>query len=217
MITDPYQVLGVSRRASEDEIKRAYRELSRKYHPDTNANNPLADLAEEKFKEVQQAYEQIMNERERGGQSSYGSSYSSQNSSYSYSDESSWQNNLQMVAAANYINNRHYREALNVLSGINDRSGYWYHFNALAHAGMGNNMEALNFARQAVNIDPGNREFNDLLGRLQWSGQRYQNNGNGYGYGGYNGSSCGTGNLCCDLWCADSLCECMGGDICSCM
>lgn len=215
MITDPYKVLGVSSSASDDEIKRAYRDLSRKYHPDTNANNPLADLAEEKFKEVQEAYQQIMDDRERGGQSSYGYSTSS---SQSYSNgHDSWQSDSQMVAAANYINNRHYKEALNVLSGINNRTGYWYHFSAMAHAGMGNNMEALNFARQAVNIDPSNREFNDLLGRLQFSGQRYQRNGNGYGYGGYGGSSCGTGNLCCDLWCADSLCECMGGDICSCM
>lgn len=214
MITDPYQVLGVYPSASDDEIKRAYRDLSRKYHPDTNANNPLADLAEEKFKQVQEAYQQIMEERERGSQRSYG--YSSQNSSSQsyYNSNQSWQSDPQMVAAANYINARHYREALNVLSGHNNRNGYWYHFNALAHAGLGNNMEALNFARQAVNIEPNNQEFHDLLNRLSWGGQRYQNNSQGYGYG---GSSCGTGNLCCDLWCADSLCECMGGDLCSCM
>ena len=58
---DPYEVLGVPRNASQEEIKKAYRELSRKYHPDSYANNPLADLAEEKFKEVQDAYQQIMN------------------------------------------------------------------------------------------------------------------------------------------------------------
>lgn len=213
MMTDPYQVLGVSTSASDDEIKKAYRELSRKYHPDTNANNPLADLAEEKFKQVQEAYKQIMEERERGSQSSY--SYG--NSSQTYSDSNNnWQEDPKMVAAVNYINSRHYTEALNTLSGINNRSGYWYYLNAVAHAGMGNNMEASNFARQAVNIEPNNREFNDLLNRLQWGGQRYQSNGAGYGYG-YGGSPCGTGNICCDLWCADSLCECMGGDLCSCM
>lgn len=64
---DPYSVLGVSRDASDDEIKKAYRKLSRKYHPDANINNPNKAQAEEKFKEVQQAYEQIMRERQQGG------------------------------------------------------------------------------------------------------------------------------------------------------
>ena len=68
-MTDPYSVLGVPRDASDEEIKKAYRRLSRKYHPDANINNPNKAQAEEKFKEVQQAYDQIMKERE------YGSSY----------------------------------------------------------------------------------------------------------------------------------------------
>ena len=76
-MTDPYEVLGVSRGASDDEIKKAYRKLSRTYHPDANINNPNKAEAEEKFKQVQQAYKQIMDEREHGttyqsGGSSYG-------------------------------------------------------------------------------------------------------------------------------------------------
>ena len=65
-MTDPYKVLGVSRDASDDEVKKAYRPLSRKYHPDANINNPNKDQAEEMFKLVQQAYNQIMREREGG-------------------------------------------------------------------------------------------------------------------------------------------------------
>ena len=75
MMSDPYQVLGVSRDASDEEIKKAYRQLSRKYHPDANINNPNKAQAEEKFKDVQQAYEQIMREKEegyRGGSTGYG-------------------------------------------------------------------------------------------------------------------------------------------------
>lgn len=70
-MTDPYSVLGVSRDASDDEIKKAYRNLSRKYHPDANINNPNKDQAEAKFKEVQQAYQQIMKEREYGSSAAY--------------------------------------------------------------------------------------------------------------------------------------------------
>ena len=73
-MTDPYQVLGISPNATDDEVKRAYKELSRKYHPDSYVNNPLADLAEDKFKEVQAAYTQIMNSRANGG-SGYSQGY----------------------------------------------------------------------------------------------------------------------------------------------
>lgn len=213
MMTDPYQVLGVSRNASSDEIKKAYRELSRKYHPDTNPNNPLADLAEEKFKQVQAAYDQILSERENGGKTGYSYGYSSQtDDNYSYAGG----DDPRMADAASFINGRRYREALQVLSEITSHTARWNYFNAAAHAGLGNNMEAQKYASQAVNMEPNNQEYKDLSSRLQFGRQRYQNNSQGYGYGN-RGSACGTGNICCDLWCADSLCECLGGDICSCM
>ena len=72
MVNNPYEVLGISPNASNDEVKKAYRDLSRKYHPDSYVDNPLAGLAEEKFKEVQEAYDQIMKERDGGYQSGYG-------------------------------------------------------------------------------------------------------------------------------------------------
>lgn len=88
-MSDPYKVLGISKDATDEEIKKAYREMSRKYHPDANVNNPNKDKAEEMFKLVQQAYDQIMNEKKYGssayGNSSYGQS-SYNNSGYGQSD-----------------------------------------------------------------------------------------------------------------------------------
>lgn len=215
-MTNPYEVLGVSPSASDDEVKRAYRELSRKYHPDSYADNPLADLAEEKFKEVQEAYTQIMKQRENGGyQGGYQGGFGGQQSSYSYSYSNSTNNgdqNLQMQAAYNYINARHYREALNVLNGITNRNAQWYYYSAAANYGIGNNIVAMQHAQQASAMEPGNPEYRNLVNQMQWRGQRYQTTGYGYGR-----PTMGTGNMCCDLWCADTLCECMGGDLCSCM
>ncbi len=223
MNKNPYDVLGVSQSASDDEIKKAYRDLTRKYHPDANVDNPLADLAEEKFKEVQEAYDTIMHERSSGSSESYsyGSSSSSGSSGgYSYGSSGSYQSAQQdprLQAAVNYINSRRFREALNTLDQVPERSALWYYLSGCANAGLGNNVLARDHAAQAVNMEPNNLQYRQLLNQLDFSSRRYQNSpyGNGYGTGGY--SSCGTGNICCDLCIADQLCECMGGDLCSCM
>ncbi len=216
MNKNPYDVLGVSPSASDDEVKRAYRDLTRKYHPDANVNNPLADLAEEKFKEVQEAYDIIMKQREQGGyQYGYGSQGGGWNQSYGGSSSGA-QQNPQMQSVYSYLNARRYREALNVLTGIPNRTAEWYYLSAAANAGIGNNIMARDHAGQAVNMEPNNLQYRQLLNQLEWSGQKYQNYPYGGGYG-MGGNSCGTGNMCCDLCIADQLCECMGGDLCTCM
>ncbi len=138
MNKNPYDVLGVSPSASDDEIKKAYRDLTRKYHPDANVDNPLADLAEEKFKEVQEAYDMIMKERASGNtggysygggsNSSYGgsSSYGYGNTGGGYGNYQSAQQDPRLQAAVNYINSRRYREALNTLDQVPERSALWY-------------------------------------------------------------------------------------------
>ncbi len=228
MNKNPYDVLGVSPSASDDEIKKAYRDLTRKYHPDANVDNPLADLAEEKFKEVQEAYDMIMKERASGNtggysygggsNSSYGgsSSYGYGNTGGGYGNYQSAQQDPRLQAAVNYINSRRYREALNTLDQVPERSALWYYLSGCANAGLGNNVLARDHAAQAVNMEPNNLQYRQLLNQLDFSSRRYQNSpyGNGYGAG---GSTCGTGNMCCDLFIADQLCECMGGDLCSCM
>ncbi len=213
MMSDPYKVLGVSPNASNDEVKKAYHDLSRKYHPDSYANNPLANLAEEKFKEVKEAYEQIMKSRQGGG---FGSGYSagsydsssSSGDGYGYSDEQ----DVQMKAVVNFINSGNFRQAINLLNTMNHHDGRWNYCYAVANAGLGNTTEALRHAQMAVSMEPNNMEYKNFLSRLSYTGQSYQSMGMGYGRPTY-----GTGSLCCDLWCADSCCECMGGDLCSCI
>ena len=94
-MTDPYKVLGVSRDASDDEIKKAYRELARKYHPDNYVDNPLSDLVEEKMKEINEAYDTIQKQRASCSQSSY----SSYDSGYSYSTNESFRRMLSNIRA----------------------------------------------------------------------------------------------------------------------
>ena len=154
MSKNPYDVLGVSQNASDDEVKKAYRELSRKYHPDANVDNPLADLAEEKFKEIQEAYDEIMRQRSQGGSSyggSQGGSRSSAGSGYggygyqgyrqAYGQQSGdSQQDVEMQAAINFINSRRYQDALNVLNRMQNRTSMWYYASAFANAGLGNNV-----------------------------------------------------------------------------
>ena len=121
---NPYTVLGVPENASEEEIKKAYRTLSRKYHPDANVNNPNKAEAEEKFKEIQQAYQQIMQEREHGtsyqgsGSGGYQGGYGGYRGAGSAGSSSWSEEDVRMQAAENYIRSRSFNEALHVLSEI---------------------------------------------------------------------------------------------------
>lgn len=234
---DPYSVLGVDRNASDDELKKAYRSLSRKYHPDANINNPHKDEAEAKFKEVQQAYQQIMDERERGYTSGGGGSSSGSGSGYGgsfyggygpfggfgsfdgyggygqsgESDSRRETADPHLKAAANYIRSGHYREALNVLDGIRERNALWYFYSASANSGLGNNVTALEHAREAVRLEPENIQYRMLLERMESGGSWYQQRQTMYGYPGSFDSSC-----CVKLCVANLLCNlcCGGGGLC---
>lgn len=204
---DPYSVLGVTRSASDEEIKKAYRKLSRKYHPDANINNPNKEQAEEKFKEVQQAYEQIMKEREygsSGGYNSYGG-FGGQGQR-TYQDEEA----VRRQAAANYIQSGHYREAMNVLSSLQQRNGQWYYLSAMANMGLGNNVSALEDARVAVNLEPDNMQYRMFLQRLEGGGTWYQEQQNPFG-----GMPTAGGDYCMKLCLANLVCSmcCPGGGI----
>lgn len=211
---NPYEVLGVSENATDEEIKKAYRRLSRKYHPDANINNPNKDQAEEKFKEIQQAYQQIMYEREHGtsqqgagyggyggfgGFGGYGSSRQSGSQDWSGED-------IRLQAAANYIRSRHFTEALHVLSELENRNARWYYLSALANSGQGNNVLAKEHARRASEMEPGNPEYQQLVQQLEYGGQWYQTMGETYG-----NPMSGTGDWCMKLCMLNMLCNCCCG------
>lgn len=221
MMTDPYQVLGVSRDASTEEIKKAYRTLSRKYHPDANINNPNKAEAEEKFKQVQQAYKQIMEEKENGtssysSQGSYGGSYGSGGYGGSYGNGGYGANyggynygssteDAELRAAANYLNNMRYQEAMRVLNNISRHNAQWYYLHAIANAGLGNNISAVQDAQTAVNMEPDNMQYRQLLSQLQGGGQWYTDMGQGYGYERAGGDM---GKWCCECLAINAMCNC---------
>lgn len=227
---DPYQVLDVPRNATEEEIKKAYRTLSRKYHPDANINNPNKDEAEEKFKEIQQAYQQIMKERTEGttghsyggyGHSSSGgyggSSYGGFGGFGGFGDFNSsgtgYEEDGHLRAAGNYVRNGYYKEARTVLDDMPEasRNARWYYYSALAHAGLGNQIAAMEHARRASALEPNNREYTNLVYQFENGGTWYQQRQYSYGQPYAGGSS-----LCFKLCLANLFCNlcCGGGGLC---
>ncbi len=178
MTDDPYQVLGVSRDASDEEIKQAYRRLAKKYHPD---RNPGDAEAAKKMQQVNAAYEQIKNPEKSGAYGSQGG--------YGYNPYGNWyggyrqerrEGDSYQQAAYRYIQYGRYREALNVLSSATERNARWYYLSALANDGLGNQVTALEHIRRAVSMEPGNQEYLDTLRTMENGGSVYRQHAGGF-------------------------------------
>ena len=253
-MNDPYSVLGVARNASEEEIKKAYKALSRKYHPDANINNPNKDQAEEKFKQIQAAYQQIMKERTEGysgyggsgyggsgyGRGGYTSSGHGESSGYGGSgyggfggygygpfggfggfggfgsgSSNGYEEEPHLRAAGNYIRNGYYKEARNALDGMGqqERNARWYYYSAIAHSGMGNNVAALEHAKRASALEPGNADYQNLVRSFESGGTWYEQKQASYGY-----PTFGSSDICMKLCIANMICNfCCGGGMCCCI
>ena len=196
---DPYSVLGVSPDASDQEIKKAYRELARKYHPDNYVNNPLADLAEEKMKEVNEAYEAI--QRQRSG-SGGGYQYQSSSSSYSNAGSGYQQSyggaNPTFARVRSMINGGDLNGAERLLQEVPQKNGEWYFLMGSIAYRRGWLDEAMQNYNLAVQMDPGNMEYRQALAMMQQGGAVYRPYGGG---GGMDSLDCCTTMLCLNCLC----------------
>lgn len=209
---DPYKVLGVSPNATDEEVKAAYRELAKKYHPDKFANNPLADLAAEKMKEINQAYDEIMKMRRGGGGNSYSGGYNySGSQSYNSGYQSSSFKNIRDLLSAGRI-----AEAQSALEAVpvSERNAEWHFLKGMAFYRIGWINEAYRELQNAVQMDSGNAEYRAALEQLsmQMNGgyNTYNPYGNPYGRS-MQTTECNGCDLCAGLACTDCLCNLFGG------
>ena len=198
---DPYEVLGVNKNATDDEVKEAYRNLAKKYHPDNYGDNPLSDLAEEKMEEINAAYDKIMSERKRRK--------SGANADYAA--------NSSFPEIRSLINQNKLEEAQGRLDSVpvESRNAEWYFLNGSVLYKRGWYDNAYTCFSTATRMDPTNAEYREAFNRINNGRHGFANSGNPY-RSSANMGGCSGCDVCQGLICADCCCECMGGDLIRC-
>lgn len=195
---DPYEVLGVSREATEQEVTTAYRKLAKKYHPDVNPND--AD-AQKKMADINVAYDEIKSGRAKyedyskpqGAPRSAPGGYYGQGGFYGFNPFEAFGFDTQRARQAErakqdgfdpvrrYVNAMRYNEALYALSTIQTHSAEWYYLSAVANYGLGNRVTALNQISEAIAMAPNNPVYRDTLRQMQGTYQQYTQRSRGFG------------------------------------
>lgn len=212
---DPYSILGVSPGATDEEVKNAYRNLARRYHPDNyDDNNPLKELAKEKMQEINAAYDEIQRDRTSGNSSS-----SSSGSGYNYGYTRGNSSSGIYTTIRQKINERKYREAEELLASVSeyDRTADWHFLNSVCLMQRGKTADAMRELELACTMDPSNQEYQKAKEMFNTAGSRYGSTYYGEGGRRYRSSSDEACDCCMNLICLDCLCECMGGDLIRCI
>lgn len=204
---DPYSILGVSRDASDEEVKNAYRELARKYHPDNyKDDNPLKELAEDKMQEINAAYDEI--QKMRAGK---GSSHNY--NAYTGSQSGKLGEIRRLIAEKRFANAE--KELFTIPEF--DRGAEWHYLNSIILMQRNRVNDAMRELEIACSMDPSNMEY-------QRAKEMFNNTANSYGstYYGYQqrpmrSASNDACDCCANLICLDCLCECCGGDLIRCI
>ncbi len=207
---NPYEVLGIKEGSSEEEIKKAYRDMVKKYHPDQYQNNPLSKLAEEKLREVNEAYDYLMKNAAPG--------YESRQRSGSGGNNTGWrgqsgQNSDFYNQVKSHINTGNIQLAEEMLDRDGKHTAAWFYLKGLIFARRGWYDEAYTHIQRAVTMDPTNYEYRNALNSMNNANNAYRANSYNRGYSSNNADFC---QICQALWCADCCCECAGGDLIGC-
>lgn len=206
-MTNPYKVLGVSDTATNEEIRAAYLSLVKKYHPDKYTDPDLKELANEKLKEINEAYDILTKNPGSKANSSgtYGSyGYSGQGGSYSGPEAAAF------ARARLLINQNQLEQAKALLDSIQTRNAEWYYLYGIIYLRQGWYDKAREYLGRAYRQEPGNREYAQAYNTIMSTGNPYARSTN------YGGGDCSGCDVCSSLLCADCCCECMGGDLIRC-
>ena len=205
-MNNPYEVLGIKPGASESEIKAAYKELVKKYHPDKYQNNPLADLAEEKLQEVNEAYDMLMKNQGAGqtaGRNYGGSPYGRQN--YSRQNQS-YGGGSNYYAVRQAIDRGDLAGAEQMLINAPARDAEWFFLSGMISYRKGWVDDAVSNIRQAIDLDPNNFEYQRAYQQINAQANMYRTRSNGQGYNNRNSDMCSD---CCTLYlCSSCISPC---------
>lgn len=207
-MTNPYKVLGVNEGATNEEIRAAYLSLVKKYHPDKYTDPDMKQFANEKLKEINEAYDQLTKNPGKTASSGYsGAAYGAGGHGGSYSGPEA----DRFVRARSLINAGNLDGAKTILDSIQTRNAEWYYLYGIIYLRQGWYDKAREFLGRAYRTEPGNAEYAQAYNTLRYTGNPYSRPRQSTSYG-----NCSACDICSGLMCADCCCECMGGDLIRC-